>query len=214
MPVILIGVPSSVRLGRIVGATVVAGLLTGLGRIGGQNRAALAQIQVHLALQMNRKAEIRTRRKNNYTPASCCRGVNRAIHGLCVGSLSIAGRAKFPHIEDALRSDRIGIRPLLSRGRERNKREPRSRHTETARAQKIPPHCVKRFHPKTLRCVMVDLASSWSFSGTSLHTRNCQLLMDTPLQTSLLRGSIRLASLHLKAKRPDSEMSPPDLSPS
>ena len=67
--VVLISIPGSVGFGGIIGAAVVAGLVAGIGRVGGKNCAALAEIQVHLALEMNRKTEIRAGRKEDQAAA-------------------------------------------------------------------------------------------------------------------------------------------------
>ena len=53
MAVILESFPRCIGLGRVVDSSVVAGLLAGQWRVGCDDRAALLQVQMNLALEVN-----------------------------------------------------------------------------------------------------------------------------------------------------------------
>src|SRR5580692_3710916 len=97
MAVILISVPIRLRLGCIVDSAVVPRFLTGERRLGGYDRAALLKMQVNQAFQVDREAEIVSRRKNNYSATRCRRCFNGAVDGLRIQRFAVAGGAIFAH---------------------------------------------------------------------------------------------------------------------
>ncbi len=103
MPVILVRIPRSLGFGRIVGAAVISGLLARQRRVRCNNRAALQQVQLNLALQVNGEAQVRPRRKHNHPAASARSGFNCSVDALGVERFSITNCPKAAHVEDALR---------------------------------------------------------------------------------------------------------------
>src|SRR5690349_10368480 len=59
--VVLVGSPRIVRLGSVVGASVVARGFPSLGRIGREDRAAMRQVQIDMRFETNGEAHVRAR---------------------------------------------------------------------------------------------------------------------------------------------------------
>ena len=145
MPIILVGVPGGLRLGGIVHATVVAGLLVGTRAVRGQNRAPLLQVQVHIALQTNRKAKIRPRREQHHPTAHCGCRFNRMIHRTRIQRLAVARSTEFTHIEDALRRH-SSTRTNGCLSGKRGRWNCRCRHAQATCAQEISAQITKCCH--------------------------------------------------------------------
>src|SRR5690242_3501521 len=114
VPEILIGLPRSIWLRRVVGAAAIARCLALLGRVGGKNRAALRKIQVHVARKMDREAHVSARGEVKCTSARGSYSFNRAIYRRRVDGFSVAHRAILMNIEyGRLRS---GLLRLCAKG--------------------------------------------------------------------------------------------------
>ncbi len=67
------------RLRGVIHAAQLTGGFSGLGRLCREDHCALREIQMHIALQMNRKAEVRACWKHDCTAASLARRFNRRV---------------------------------------------------------------------------------------------------------------------------------------
>src|SRR5580658_365376 len=145
MTVVLICVPSCFGFGRIVYASLIASLLTGHRRVGSYDSAALLQLKVHLALQVNGEAEEGARRKNNNAATGIGSRVNGAVDGRGVECLAVANCAIHANVVGALSGSRRGT-DLLSRGYQGSCRKNSGNGTIAAGAQKVSPQRIECIH--------------------------------------------------------------------
>src|SRR5450631_1684588 len=101
MAVILIGVPLRLWLRCIVNAPVVAGGLAGKRGLSSHNCAAFLEMQAHMALEVNREAEIHSRREENHTATRCLCRFDGVIHSVGIQRLAVSRRAEIANIEKA-----------------------------------------------------------------------------------------------------------------
>ncbi len=119
--IVLIGLPRTLRLGRIVAAAGCPLERHG----GGQQRCTLIEVDSDIALEVNRVAGIRACGKQNRAPAGLLRRIDRALDGLCIQRLAISGRAVTANVEEGFRRS-AGIRRAGGR-QHRNAGEGRTR---------------------------------------------------------------------------------------
>src|ERR1700733_6584330 len=106
VPVVLVRFPFAVGLGCIVGSPVIASGLAGQRRVGRQNRAALREIQMHMAPKMNRKAKVGSGGEVDGPSSSTHRSLNCLIDSRGVERLSVSFGPIVANVEDQRR--RIG----------------------------------------------------------------------------------------------------------